>query len=194
MPEAHPEPEDMVVVGRIGGAHGVRGWLRLRSYTDPPNNLCRYRPLWLRTKQGWKPLQSAKVRDDSSPGKPRLLLHLPGVEDRNAAELQRGFELGIRAADLPAAEPDSYYWRDLIGLTARSPQGDLLGQVKDLLDTPAHPVLVLELAAEVRRRLALDSAETLVPFVNEFTQEVDLKEKTLVIDWPEVFFPERQGS
>ena len=180
-------------MGRIGGPHGVQGWLHLTSLTDPPASLATLTPLWLGRRGEWTPAEALTLRPHGQrPG--RYLLRVPGVADRTAAEALRGAELGILARDLPALDTDSYYWRDLCGLAVRDPSGARLGVVADVLETPAHAVLVVAVDDAHRARLGPARAralepEVLVPFVREFTGAVDLDTGTIEVDWPDVFDP-----
>ncbi|MFK7916120.1 MAG: ribosome maturation factor RimM [Pseudomonadales bacterium] len=191
-PDAPVSADDILVVGRIGAAHGIRGWVHVTPFTDPPENLARLRPLLQRSsaKQPWVAAGKTKIKQTGSSAKARWLALLPGVDTRNAAEALRGLELGLRAADLPAPEADSFYWRDLCGLQALDPEGKLLGRVESVLESPAHDILEITVEPGLAAALALEApGRVLVPFVNEFTQAIDLEAKTIVIDWPEVFVP-----
>lgn len=188
--------DDVVLVGRIGAPHGIRGWLHLTSYTDPPENLQTMGPLLLRAPggrghaPGWQAAGKVKMKQTGSPAKPRLLVLLPGVDTRTDAEAQRGLELGLRADDLPTTDDDSFYWRDLCGLQAIDPEGAVLGRVHAVLSTPAHDVLDIRVEPQLAQALGLESpGQVLVPFVSEFTDAIDLPMKTIVINWPEVFSP-----
>lgn len=175
-----PEP---LIVGRIGAAHGIRGWSVLRSLTDPPDNILSYAPLLIDGPDGWRTLTD--VEFSRSGGK--LLLRFNGNTDRNVAEALRGRQLGLAIADLPAAAPDEFYWRDLLGLRAFAPDGRELGRVVRLLDTPANDVLVIQVprAQDEQQIDEQQGDEVLVPFLAAFTGAIDLEAGTIVVDWPE---------
>lgn len=163
------EPDRPVVVGRITRAHGVRGWVRVQSWTAPPDNLRAYRPWLLREGDGWTSLAVEEV-DRQPKG---LIARLAGIGDRDAAEALAGREIAVPRRCLPAEEDDEYYWFDLIGLAVRTPDGRELGRVERLLETGANDVLVVR--GEGRERL--------VPFIEAVVREVDLEGGRLVADW-----------
>ncbi|MEM1435231.1 MAG: ribosome maturation factor RimM, partial [Pseudomonadota bacterium] len=168
-----------LIVGRIGGPHGIRGWSQLVSLTDPVDNILSYKPLLLEQEAGWQPLQDVEFSRKGN----KLLIRLAGSTDRNVAETLRGLQLGLAPGSLPAADPDEFYWRDLIGLTALHPDGRRLGTVASLLDSAAHAVLVI--VADATDAAAEEPREVLVPFVEAFTGAIDTAAGTIVVDWPE---------
>lgn len=172
--------DQTLIVGRFGAAHGIRGWSVLISLTDPRDNLLSYAPLLINGPDGWRPMADVEF---SRKGE-KLLVRFAGNTDRTQAEALRGREIGLAAADLPAAEADEFYWRDLIGLRAQGPDGRVLGDVVDLLDTAAHAVLVIRPSVQVREASGTDG-DVLVPFVEDFTGAIDLNAGTIDVDWPE---------
>ena len=161
----------MVVVGRIEGPYGVRGWLRVRSYTDPPENLTDYRPWHLdRTGDGsWREVRVEHVR----PHGEGFRCSIAGVADRDAAAGWRGALVAVTESILPATEEDEYYWRDLIGLAVTTVAGTDLGRVETLIATGANDALV------VRDR----ERERLIPFVAQVALEVDIDRGVILVDW-----------
>jgi 16S rRNA processing protein RimM len=163
---------DTVVVGRIGRPHGVRGEVTVEVRTDDPD--LRFVPgAVLRTDPPERgPITITGVHWHSG----TLLLRLEGVDSREAAEAVRNTELVVAVADLPEIEdPDSYYDHQLVGLTARMPDGTEIGQVT-VIRHEAQDLLV------VRRP---DGGEVLIPFVSAIVPTVDLEGGFLVVDPPE---------
>lgn len=162
-----------VIVGRVGGAYGVKGWVRLASYTEPPENLLEYRPsLLIGDGQGWQALEVLEVR----PHGDGFAAKLAGVDDRDQAAALRGRPLAVPAAALPEPEEDEFYWRDLMGLEARGPADEHLGRVASLLETGSRDVLVIE-------RPGAGERDWLVPFDRRYVTEVKLAEGYLRVDW-----------
>ena len=149
--EAGLGTERTVVLGRFGAPFGVQGWVKLESFTEPPEQVLDYAALRAGTSGG-----EIIVREWKRVGRGRLAVRVEGVESRDAAVGLRGVELWVRREDLPPAAPGEYYFADLIGLTAVNRGGDALGQVAEILELPAHPVLVLR-----------GERERLVPLVRE---------------------------
>ena len=163
---------DTVVVGRIGRPHGVRGEVTVEVRTDDPD--LRFVPgAVLRTDPPERgPITITGVHWHSG----TLLLRLEGVDSREAAEAVRNTELVVAVADLPEIEdPDSYYDHQLVGLTARLPDGTDIGRVT-VIRHEAQDLLV------VRRA---DGGEALIPFVSAIVPTVDLEGGFIVVDPPE---------
>jgi 16S rRNA processing protein RimM len=168
--------ERIIVLGRIGGAFGVTGWVKIQSYTDPPGNLLKY-PVWLlrsAAKREWTPNRFLQGREVSQ----GVQAQLEGVTTRDQAAELHGTEIGIRRSELPELADGEYYWNDLIGLDAFSVAGVSLGRIEEILETPAHPLLRIVEAAGGRK-----SDELLVPLVRERVKKVDLAERKITLDW-----------
>ena len=166
------DPTDTVVVGRIGRPHGVRGEVTVEVRTDDPD--LRFAPgAVLRTEPADRgPLTIAGRRWHREV----LLLSIDGVESREAAEELRNTELHVPVAELPALEdPDDYYDHQLVGLTARLPDGTELGRVSAVRHEGADLLVI--------RRV--EGGELLVPFVTAIVPSVDVAGGSLVVDPPE---------
>jgi len=160
--------ERLVVLGRVGGAFGVKGWVKARSYTDPPGALLGYGPLWLRHGAEWR-RHTVESGGCSARG---VQLKLAGVDDRDQASALRGAEIAVPRSALPALARGRYYLTDLEGLEVLSPQGAMLGTVSHFIDTGSHPVMVIR-----------GEREHLVPVVPDRLLEVDLANGRITVDW-----------
>jgi 16S rRNA processing protein RimM len=158
-----------VILGRIGGPHGLHGWVKAESFTDPPENLGRYRTIDL-LREGIA--RAGEILEWKRAGR-GVALRLVGCETIEAAQALNGVEIAIERAELPPAEPGQYYLHDLVGLQGSNREGVRLGTVTGFLELPAHPVLVLEDGER----------ERLVPCVRERMLEVDLAGGRIVLDW-----------
>jgi len=156
-----------VVLGRFGAPFGVDGWIKVESYTEPSEQIVGYPALRAGSAGG-----AIAVRDWKRVGRGRLAVRVEGIADRDAAASLRGMELWVRRADLPPAGPREYYFADLIGLEAVNRGGEPLGRVAEILELPAHPVLVLR-----------GERERLVPLVRERLIDVDLGAGRMTLDW-----------
>lgn len=157
-----------VVLGRVGAPFGVRGWVKVRSYTEPPEGIVNYVP-WELARNG--SLGARAVIDWKAAGG-QLAVRLDGVDSREAASALTGAEVRVERSVLPPTAPGEYYWDDLVGLDAVSRDGEPLGRVSGILELPAHPVLVLT-----------GDRERLVPLVRERLVDVDLGAGRLTLDW-----------
>jgi 16S rRNA processing protein RimM len=167
--------DDVVAVGRIGRPRGVRGEVFVEPWTDAPDE--RFAPgSVLRTDPG--PAGPLTVEAFSA-ASGRLVVRFAGVADRSAAEALRDVQLVVPAAERPRLDdPDEFYDTDLIGLAARTPGGEPLGSVADVVHAAGASYLVLDLTGR----------ERLVPFVEAIVPQVDVAGGTVVIDPPEGLF------
>ncbi|NRA41432.1 MAG: ribosome maturation factor RimM [Pseudomonadales bacterium] len=170
---------DLLVIGVITQAFGIKGWVKVKSFTEPESNILHYRHCLL-SHNG----QQRKVEiEQARPQGKALALKLKGIDDRNQSELLRKAQLMIAADQLAQLPPDEYYWHQLQGLTvllASEAASDLpiLGVVSHLLETGSNDVLVVKPSAD-----SLDQRERLLPYRPEVVLEVDLDAGTLSVDW-----------
>ena len=164
------DPTRRILMGRIHGAFGVRGELKLESFSDPPEAIFRYRPWTLRTAQGAeRELEGARGRSTAK----GIVMQLPGVEDRGAAEALKGGEIHVPRSALPPPKPGQYYWVDLEGLRVVNTEGADFGTVSHLFSTGANDVLV-----------ARGDRERMVPFVEpDYIVSVDFDAGRITVDW-----------
>jgi 16S rRNA processing protein RimM len=158
----------MVVMGRMAGAHGVRGWVKVQVFTQQSDGLLPFRTWWLGRDGDWRPFQ---VEEAAVHGR-SIIAKLAGCEDREGAAALRGAEVALPREQLPASEAGEYYWSDLQGVQVRNLDGSTLGVVTGLLETGANQVLVVQ--AE---------RERLIPFVEAVVKSVDLAQGSIVVDW-----------
>ncbi len=163
---------EYVVVARVAGAHGVLGWVRIVSFTEPPENLLSYRPWFIAEGDGWQPLNLADVK----PHGQGYVAKLRNVSSRDQAQALTGRLIAVPRARLPALEEGTeYYWRDLIGLTVVDVHGRCLGQVDHLIETGANDVLVVKHG----------DTTSLIPFLARFVVAVDIAAGQMRVDWQE---------
>lgn len=174
---AEKVPHGMVVVGRVLGPYGVRGWIHVAAFTEPKDNLVHYQP-WLLAgadQADWQPVTVREVRAH----KQGFVASLAGVDDRAAAERLKGRLIGVPESVLPEAAEGEYYWRDLVGARVTDPDGALIGRVDGLMETGAHDVLVVKRA---------DGTELLIPFHARYVLGVD--GDRISVDWPDETGPD----
>lgn len=160
----------MVIMGRIAAAHGIRGWIKIQPFTEYLDSLLDYRTWWIGPEHG--PWREVRVQECEVHGK-TLVAQLPDCPDRNAAEKLKGLLIAVPRSSLPEQEEGEYYWSDLIGLAVVNEAGEQLGTVANLLETGANEVLSVQGG----------SGEILIPFVASAIRQVDLKNKTIRVDW-----------
>ena len=158
-----------IVVGRIAAPYGIKGWVRIASFTSPPENLLHYAPWLIRSADGW---QQLNVDQSRAHGK-NFVAHVAGCDDRSDAERLAGGEIAVPSSVLPSTEADEYYWKDLVGLEVVNREGHRIGPVVGLIETGANDVLVVQGAER----------EHLIPFRREVVAQVVLKEGLIEVDW-----------
>lgn len=159
----------VIRLGEITGVHGVKGWVKVHSFTEPRINLFEYADWLLEDGAGQRMVVLESGRESGK----RLVAKLVGIDNREAAEALAGAVIGVPRSAMPPCAPGEYYWADLEGLAVRNVAGDRLGTVERLIATGANDVLVLE-----------GGGERLIPFVQgETVRDVDLDAGEIVVDW-----------
>ncbi len=163
--------DSRVLLGKIVGVFGVRGWLKLQSHTEPRDALFDYLPWTLRTRGVDREITQIEGRPQGR----GLVAHLEGIDTREAAETLVGSEIFVERSALPKPKKrGEYYWIDLEGLAVQTVEGQHLGQVSHLFNTGANDVLVVKHEAH----------ERLIPFIHDdVIKSVDLDAKLIVVDW-----------
>ena len=179
-------PDDLVEVGYVGAAYGIRGWIKVQPHADDASALLHARRWWLlRAPPAGVVTASAEAADavsvkisQSREHSGTVVAQATGVSDRNVAEMLKGRRVWIRRADFPAPEEGEFYWVDLIGCAVVNEQGETLGDVTGLIDNGAHQIL--QVAYQLPDGKA---AERLIPFVDAFLRTVDTSARRIVVDW-----------
>jgi 16S rRNA processing protein RimM len=159
---------DAVAIGTVQNAHALRGAIRLRPYQPPAPSLVAGLEVLLERDGAWRALRltSAVPQPNGT-----LLLQLDGVADRNAAEALRGARLLVRADDLPPADEDEFYWHEVVGFRVETPDGELVGTVRETLSNGLHDVWAVESGAR----------EVLVPVIADVVETIDRDGRRIVI-------------
>ena len=178
--EAADLPADAIEVGRIADAWGIKGWFKVLPHSADPQALFSSKRWFLqpsergaKTFTGTVLLRIAEAKEHSD----SVVARAHDVDDRSAAEALKGARVFVPRSSFPTADPDEYYWVDLLGLDVVNREGVALGQVRDLLSTGPQTVLVLEYE-EAGKRL-----ERMIPFVAAYIDQVDLEGKRITVDW-----------
>jgi 16S rRNA processing protein RimM len=168
----------MLVLGRIVGAHGVQGAVRVRAFGDDAASW-KSIPAWRLCKDdaageaAWRVLKPVAFSQRAE----SLVVRFDGIADRDAAEALKGFYVGALREDMPEPGPGEFYWSDLFGLAVENAQGEALGVVEGLIETGANDVLRV-VAGEGEA-----AKERLIPFAQAIVQSVDFPTRRIVVDW-----------
>lgn len=176
------ETATALVVGQLAGVFGVKGWLKVKSFTQPAENILEYTPWRLRAPGGLKVVEV----DDYQLRPQGLVVHLKGIDDRDIAGQIARFEIEVDKSELPELQSGDYYWHQLIGLSVVSEFGgsdQVLGQVTELVETGANDVLVVGPVPG-----SIDGRERLIPYVPEiYVKSVDLAAREIRVLWDPEF-------
>ena len=180
-------PADAIEVGRILGAWGVKGWIRVQPHAKDPQALFSSRRWFLlpADRPGSRaavPLPALLRITHSRSHGGDVVAAAQELGDRIAAQAVQGARVFVSRASFPTAGDGEYYWIDLIGLEVVNRDGQALGTVIDLIDTGAHSVLRLR-RPDAAPGAAAHEAQRLIPFVAAFIDDVDLAARRIVADW-----------
>ena len=174
---------ELIVIGKITAVFGIKGWVKIHSYTDPIENLLAYESCYLERNGVWEPLQfeAAKFHGKG------LIGLIEGVSDREQAQLYCQCQIAMPIADMPELTEEDFYWHQLEGLKVYTsgPQGEqlLLGTVHHMMETGANDVLVVRSCEG-----SIDKVERLLPWLPEqVVKKVDIAAGSIQVDWDPEF-------
>ncbi|WP_434777064.1 ribosome maturation factor RimM [Neisseria sp. Ec49-e6-T10] len=160
---------ELVNMGFVKAAFGVKGWIKLSAQTEYADSLLDFDTWYLGKNNEFTAftLSEGKVVPDG------LVAKLAGIDDREAAHNLKGFTIAVPRSEFAPVEEGEYYWADLIGMQVSTLDNIILGQVVDLMQTGAHDVLVIH----------GEHGQKLIPFVGAYIHEVNTENKTILVDW-----------
>jgi len=161
--------EEKIVMGKILGPHGIKGWIKIHPFTEKKDSLIDHK-IFMASKDE-KLWQSFEV-ESMDVGDKFILAKFKGVDDRNAAEKLNKFFISLDKSSLPKLDENNYYWHELIGLDVKNNEGMHFGKVDSLIETGANDVLVV-----------LGDKEYLIPYIKQVILEVNLETNTIRVDW-----------
>lgn len=165
----HCLSDKRLLLGRINGLYGIRGWVKIYSYTDPITNIFNYNPWQVKINNRW---QTSTVLENKTHHK-GLIARFEQCVDRETASRWLNAEIAIHRSQLPPPVEGEYYWIDLIGLAVINLDQKILGQVSNLMETGANDVLIVK-----------GDKERLIPFLlNRTIKRVDIQAGFLQVDW-----------
>jgi 16S rRNA processing protein RimM len=168
---------ETLVVGRITAVFGIRGWVKVYSYTEQLEAVFDYQPWWVETQEGRQQI----LVDDWKRHGDGLVVHLKGVDDRDIARAWCQQDIRVDKTLLPDLSKEDFYWHQLEGLAVTSHfegREIRLGLVKSLLETGANDVLVIEGDSE-----SVDREERLIPYAEQFISKIDLQRGMIDVIW-----------
>ncbi|CAN0601414.1 MULTISPECIES: ribosome maturation factor RimM [Marinobacter] len=167
------------VIGRITSVFGVKGWLKVFSFTDPREGILNYRD-WTLDLDGKR--IPATLEEGRRQGQ-GIVVRLKDISDRDVAHRYCGAEIRVPTAELPALPEGEYYWHQLEGLDVFTVDDECLGAVHHLIETGSNDVLVVKSSAA-----SIDQRERLIPYLpDQVVRDVDLASRRMVVDWDPEF-------
>ncbi len=160
----------LIELGSVGAPYGVRGWIKVRSYTDPPERVFEKRRLQLVLRDRSETYQIESTGRSGG----QLTAKLRGVDDRDQAKSLTGASIVVARDELPPRAAGDFYQTDLIGCDVVNRSGVRLGVVRCFIETPAHTIMVVQ-----------GQKEIWIPAVPQHLQRVDLKARRVVVNWDE---------
>jgi len=174
-PAAKP-PVKPLVLGKMGGAYGIRGWLKVFSSTEAAESIFDYQPWFIERAGKWQQVELESWRHHNQD----LIIKVKGIDDRDAATQLTNCEITVDSAQLPELNDGDYYWKDLMGLQVVNVDGYEMGKVIDLMETGSNDVLVVK----ANLKDAFGVKERLIPFLDEqVIKKVDLATGVIEVDW-----------
>jgi 16S rRNA processing protein RimM len=164
-----PADKDLVVMARIAAPFGIKGWLKLQTFTQEPDSLDAYASWLIKAPSGWEEWELEEFAVNAK----GAVAKLKGCDDRSQAELIAKRDIAIPRESLDEAGDGEHYWIDLIGADVVNPLGERLGKIETLMETGANDVLVVKLGTE----------ELLIPFIADVIVNVDRVARVVTVNW-----------
>lgn len=163
------DSQDLIILGRISGLYGIKGWVRVYSHTEPRENILKYAPWRVRENGAWKIHQLDGGRRHGK----GVVARLADIDNRDDAAALMGADIAVLRKQLGSTEPGEYFWSDLEGMEVVTTGGEPLGVIDHLFETGANDVMVVK-----------GQRTRLIPFVEpECVVDVDLSARRVLVDW-----------
>lgn len=158
-----------IIVGRFGKIHGLKGWVSVISFTEPPENIIAFNPWFIKKQDIWQVvnIENSRTMND------KVLVKIKDVDDCDAAKVYTNIDISIERGQLPHLPTGQYYWADLEGLTVIDQSGGELGIIAHLLATGSNDVIVVK----------NKDKELLIPYLKNIIVKVDLENKVIKVDY-----------
>jgi len=173
------KPDDYVVLGKVSSVYGVKGWVKVYSFTEPMDRILEYGDWMLRKGRQMIPVEVDKGR---SHGK-GMVAHFAGIDDRDLAKQYSGYEICVPRSRLPELAEGEYYWYELEGLAVVTTKDVMLGKVDYIMSAgSSNDVLVVKGDSN-----SIDRRERLIPYIDQFVLNISLEDGWILVDWDPEF-------
>jgi 16S rRNA processing protein RimM len=168
--------QDSIVLGKVGSVYGIKGWVKIHSFTQDPQAIFDYQPWILYQGKKEQTVEISEWRRHNN----GLIAKFAGIDDRDSAQLVVSYEIKVDSEVLPELPEGEFYWRDLIGMRVMTIQGYDLGVVEDIMETGSNDVLVVK----ANPNDGFGKKDRLIPYLEEqVIKEVDSALKQINVDW-----------
>tara|TARA_B100000767_G_scaffold3944_1_gene3732 strand:- start:736 stop:1239 length:504 start_codon:yes stop_codon:yes gene_type:complete len=165
--------EDYLVMGQLVGSFGIKGWFKVKVFTEVVETLENYKEWFISfDEKNWSNFSVESIKINQN----RMMVKLEGINDRTVAEGYRGYWVGVLKNSLPELNDNKFYWKDLIGCAVHNTDGCFFGELTGFIETGANDVLIVE--GEKKR---------LIPYTNMTIKKIELKQQQIIVDWDESF-------
>jgi len=174
--------DKLIVLGKVIGFHGVKGWVKVHSDTDPRENIVKYSK-WMLKGDDSKDWQFIEVLNGRRTGK-NIVAQLRGIASREEAATLLGKTIAVTRSALPAIGQNEIYWTDIVGCAVEDVNGNAIGPVVRLFDTGANDVMVVRDKRKNKNAANKTGGEVLIPWIRpSVIVEVNVDEQRIVVDW-----------
>lgn len=161
--------DNFVIIGRFGAPFGIKGEIKVQSFSDPIEAIVEYDPWFIETDNGWQELELESCRFQN----PNIIAKIIDIDDRDEVRQYTNTKIAVGRSQLPETEEDEYYWTDLEGLAVRNQHNETLGHVKEVFSNGVSDVLII-----------IGEQRLLIPFIwDHFIQSVDIEKGEIIVNW-----------
>jgi len=166
--------EEIVEVGQFSSVYGVKGWIKVKSFTQPRTNIFNYKRWLIRVGNKWLPYSIENGR----PHGKTIVVKLAEYNDRDQVQALVGSKIAIYRSELPETAENEYYWSDLLKMQVETMNGTVLGTVTEILETGSNDVLIVKNTQQSKAK------ECLIPWLeDDVIKEVNVVENKIIVDW-----------
>lgn len=167
----HDWHSEWIEIGQIAGAHGIKGEVKVQTFSRHPKDVLQYDQWWLMFEHP----EPFLIEEGRVSKNHQVVVRFKKVKDRNQAETLKGVMVVVKASQLPKLPEGEYYWRDVMGLKVVNQNDEVLGKVTKIHETGANDVLQID-----------GNEERLIPWVDQFVKRIDLENGIIRVDWEDV--------
>ena len=165
--------EDYLVMGQLVGSFGIKGWIKVKVFTEVVETLQNYEEWFISSdEKNWSTFSIESIKINQN----RMMVKFEGINDRTAADGYQRYWVGVLKKSLPNLTDNEFYWNDLIGCEVYNTDGFLFGRLTGFIETGANDVFVVE--GEKKR---------LIPYTKMTVKKIELKQQQIIVDWDESF-------